>query len=225
MTSWQWGRQRVARVYSDLAPRCETVRRFLALKQRSSIPQLPRSVVVMSSKPILSLDDRIPPALHLFWVRLGALPKHVILLTVRQLPVPNADAAQASRTEATTFLSDSWFGSVVSFQSTYGYMETPDVRQALVDAKESRKIKVPGDPRKWLVLVGQENVTETKISAFVRLRLSFFRTMLRNSVPAHLYFGLGSDSLVTTETVHLAAAAFDDDDARGFLPEGPESAL
>jgi len=225
MTTWQWGRRRVAGVYAELAPRCETVRRLIELKRHPSVPQLPRSVVVMSSRPVLDLDERIPPALHLFWVRLGALPKHVVLLTVRQLPVPNARAVGAPRTEAVTFFSDSRLGSVVGLQSTYGYMETPDVRRALVEAKGRKKIKVPGDPRKWLVLVGQENVTETKVGALVRLRLSFFRTMLRNSVPAHLYFGLGSDSLVTTETVHLAAAAFDEDDVSGFVPEGPERAV
>ncbi|MBP1777989.1 MAG: potassium transport protein Kup, partial [candidate division NC10 bacterium] len=121
-------------------------------------------------------------------------------------------------------LSDPRFGTIVSLQSTYGYMETPDVRRSLEEAKELKKIKVPGDPRRWLVLVGQENVTESQIGVFVRLRLSFFRTMLRNSVPAHLYFGLGADSFVTTETVHLGAAAFDGD-GRGSLPEEPESAV
>ncbi len=33
MTTWQWGRQRVAGVYSEIAPACETVRRLLELKQ------------------------------------------------------------------------------------------------------------------------------------------------------------------------------------------------
>ncbi len=54
--------------------------------------------------------------------------------------------------------------------------------------------------------------------------VAFFRTMLRNSVPAHLYFGLGTDSLVTSETVHMDAAAFDDDEPVS-LPETPESAV
>ena len=145
----------------------------------------------MASRPVRDLDDRIPPALHLFWTRLGGLPKHVVMLTVRQLPVPYAHTAETPRDHAITFLSDRGFGTVVSLQSTYGYMETPDVRGALADAKQSNKIRVPGDPRRWLVLVGQENVIETQVGVLVRLRLSFFRTMLRNSVPAHLYFGLG----------------------------------
>ncbi len=165
----------------------------------------------MASRPVQGLDDRIPPALHLFWARLGGLPKHIVMLTVRQLPVPYAHTAEASRDHAVTFLSDRGFGTVVSLQSTYGYMETPDVRRTLAEAKKLNRIRVPGDPRRWLVLVGQENVTESQVGILVRLRLSFFRTMLRNSVPAHLYFGLGSDSYVTTETVHLAATAFDDD--------------
>jgi K+ transporter len=194
------------------------------LKQQPSIPQLPRSIVVMSSKPVLDLEDRIPPALHLFWTRLGGLPKHVILLTVRQLSVPYAHKPGSSRDRAITFLADPVFGTVVSLQSSYGYMETPDVRHTLEEAKELKQIKVPGDPRRWLVLVGQENVTQSEVGIFVRLRLSFFRTMLRNSVPAHLYFGLGSDAFVTTETVHLAATAFNGD-ASGALPGEPESAV
>lgn len=222
MTTWQWGRQRVAGVYSELSPACETVARLLELKREPTIPQLPRSIVVMSSKPVVGLEDRIPPALHLFWTRLGGLPKHIVLLTVRQLPVPYAHTADSARDVATTFMADPAFGTVVSLQSSYGYMETPDVRHSLEEAKELKKIKVPGDPRRWLVLVGQENVTQSEVGPLVRLRLSFFRTMLRNSVPAHLYFGLGSDSFVTTETVHLAATAFDGDGA-GAVPERPES--
>jgi KUP system potassium uptake protein len=224
MTTWQWGRERVAGVYTKLTPHCESVRRIVELKKRPSVPQLPRSVVVMSSKPVLDSHDRIPPALHLFWTRLGALPKHVVLLTVRQLAVPYAHTSESPRNEAITFLSDPVHGTVVSLVSTYGYMETPDVRRSLEEAKALKTIKVPGDPRRWIVLVGQENVTETGVSLLVRLRLSFFRTMLRNSVPAHLYFGLGADSLVTSETVHLGAAAFDDDEPVS-LPESPESAV
>jgi len=222
MTTWQWGRERVAGVYMKLAPRCETVQRIVELKKKASIPQLPRSVVVMSSKPVVDPHDRIPPTLHLLWTRLGALPKHIVLLTVRQLSVPYAHTAEAPRNEAITFLSDPTHGTVVSLVATYGYMETPDVRRSLVEAKQLKKIKVPGDPRRWLVLVGHENITEIGAGLLVRLRLSFFRTMLRNSVPAHLYFGLGTDSLVTTETVHLGAAAFDGD-AHASLPETPES--
>ncbi len=224
MTTWQWGRQHVAGVYSELSPACETVGRLLELKKWPSIPQLARSIVVMSSRPVLTLEDRIPPALHLFWTRLGGLPKHIILLTVRQLSVPYAHTAEGPRDDAITFLADPVFGTVVSLQSTYGYMETPDVRHSLREAKELRKIKVPGDPRRWLVLVGQENVTQSQVGPLVRLGLSFFRTMLRNSVPAHLCFGLGSDSFVTTETVHLAATAFNGDTS-GSLPEQPESAV
>jgi K+ transporter len=178
----------------------------------------------MASRPVLGLDDRIPPALHLFWSRLGGLPKHIVMLTVRQVAVPYAHTAEAPRDQAVTFLSDRGFGTVVSLQSTYGYMETPDVRRALAEAKRLKKIKVPGDPRRWLVLVGQENVTESQVGILVRLRLSFFRTMLRNSVPAHLYFGLGSDSYVTTETVHLAATAFDDEDYDSPI-EKPETTM
>jgi hypothetical protein len=41
-----------------------------------------------------------------------------------------------------------------------------------------------------MMLVGQENVTQSQVAVLVRLGLSFFRTKLPNSVPAHLCVGL-----------------------------------
>jgi KUP system potassium uptake protein len=206
MSTWFWGRSIIARQYSAMAPDCETVARLVDLKKSRTVPQIPRSVVVMSSKPITSLEDRIPPALHVFWLRLGALPKHVVFLTVVNENVPFQPGTNRSTYSASTFYHDAERGSVTSVRSFYGYMETPDVRRALARAKVEAGIKVPGDPRLWLVLVGQENIIISSVGWLSRLRLSAFRFLLRNSVPAHIYFGLGTDTHVTSEVVHLPTA-------------------
>ncbi len=207
MSTWHWGRALVSRQYARIAPSCETVAQIVELKKDPKVPQMPRSVVVMSSRPVVSAQDRIPPVLHLFWLRLGALPKHVVFLTVVHENVPFHSTSRQPRFDASTFLFDEDRGSVTSVRAHYGYMEHPDVRMALARAKADAGVKVPGDPRRWLVLVGQENIIVSGVSWLGRLRLSFFRFMLRNAVPAHLYLGLGSDTHVTTEIVHLPSVS------------------
>lgn len=203
MSTWYWGRKYIARRYASIAPACESVARLIEMKRNPCIPQIPRSIVVMSSRPITSAEDSIPPVLHLFWVRLGAIPKHVIFLTVVQENVPYLRVKDRKHFETRNFLFDPAGGSVTAIQASYGYMESPDVRQALTAAKALHQVKVPGDPKRWLVLIGQENLIVSSLDRLRNLRLWFFRFMLRNSVPAHLYFGLGTDTHVTTETVHI----------------------
>lgn len=205
MSTWFWGRTLIARQYAALSPACESIETLVALKKDPGVPQIPRSIVVMSSRPITGPQDRIPPVLHLFWNRLGALPKHVVFLTVVHDNVPFHRLTGIPRYQSTSYLFDNDRGSVTTIRAGYGYMESPNVRKALVRAKEQAGVKVPGDPRRWLVLVGQENIIITSVGWFGRIRLWFFRFMLRNSVPAHLYFGLDSDTQVTTEIVHLPA--------------------
>ncbi len=203
MTTWLWGRARLAKSYADISPSCETIEELVAIKRDPKSILLPRSIVVMSSRPVGSEHDRIPPVLHLFGKRLGAWPKHVVFLTVMQEPVPVIPVRSRERYKVACFMDDATRGTVWSVQAHYGYMESPDVRKELKAAKEREKIKVPGDPRLWLVLVGQENVIDSTRDLLTRMRLSLFRLLLRNSVPAHLYLGLGADTLVSTETVHI----------------------
>jgi KUP system potassium uptake protein len=203
MTTWFWGRSLIAKQYGAMSGACETVERLVELKRDGSVVQIPRSVVVMSSRPITAPTDRIPPVLHLFWQRLGALPKHIVFLTVVNENVPFQELTGRPGYQSSTFLYDAERGTITSVRASYGYMESPDVRLALARAKAEAGVKVPGDPRRWLVLVGQENIIFAVGSWLSRVRMSLFRFLLRNSVPAHLYFGLDSDTHVTTETVHL----------------------
>jgi KUP system potassium uptake protein len=203
MTTWQWGRTRIAAAYAKIAPTCETIEQLEAVKRDPTTVHVPRPIVVMSSRPVLTGQDRIPPVLHLFGNRLQAWPKHVLFLNVAQESVPEIAQHNQQRYDVACFMDDPTQGSLWSVRAHYGYMEAPDVRRALAAAKERGKITIPGDPHTWIVMVGQENVLDATRNYLIRLRLSFFRLLLRNSVPAHLYLGLGSDTLVSTETVHI----------------------
>jgi KUP system potassium uptake protein len=201
MTTWKWGRRHIAEGLREVSEDGDTVGDLLLARREGKLPQAQRSIVVMTSRLIDDLSDRLPPVLQTFHERFGITPRHIIFLTVVQEPVPKVKRSQ--RYEVHTFCRDQAAGSVVSVRMHYGYMDSPNIRRALFKAKEQHQIRVPGDPRRWLVLVGQENLIWKQTSAFVRARLALFKFMLRNSVPAHLYFGLGADSGVITETIHI----------------------
>jgi KUP system potassium uptake protein len=101
------------------------------------------------------------------------------------------------------FCRDEELGSVVALRLHYGYMQVPSVRKALVAAKDKNRLRLPGNPMRWLVLVGQDHLHYKGKSLLVSLRLKLFAFMLRNSVPAHQYLGLGDDSGVISEVLHV----------------------
>lgn len=202
MTTWRWGRNELASSYASFTESCMTVAELLRAKASANGKQLPRSIVFMASRPVDELGDRVPPLLQLFHERYGALPKHVIFLTVKQLHVPFVP--ERNRHHLISFHQDGREGSVMSVQANYGYMERPEVREDLAHLKGQKRVKVPGDPRRWLVLAGQENViVSDEYSFYYRVRMLLFRVLLRNSAPAWQYFGFGADSGITTETIHV----------------------
>ena len=214
MTTWYWGRQQLADSYRRYSSESMTVQELIHQKaQDGEVPQLPRSIVFMASRSVDEVTDRVPTLLQLFFDRFGALPKHVIFLTVRQEHVPFVRPAERYR--LITFDTDGRHGTVMSVQASYGYMERPEVRKDLSALKGYRRVKMPGDPRRWLVLAGQENVLVSEDQTFLyRMRMALFRVTLRNSAPAWQYFGFGADSGVTTETIHVRP--------RSTLPPEPE---
>ena len=107
------------------------------------------------------------------------------------------------RVEFVEFCRDEVLGSVVALRLHYGYMETPSVRKALALRKDKDKLRLPGSAKRWLVLVGQDHLHYKGKSPVVALRLKLFGFMLRNSVPAHQYLGLGDDTGVISEVLHV----------------------
>ncbi len=203
MTTWFWGREQLAQTYRRYASESMNVQELVEQKVTDGqIPRLPRSVVFMASRAVEETTDRIPTLLQLFFDRYGVLPKHIIFLTVKQQHVPFVKPAD--RYELVPFAASTEHGTVISVSANYGYMERPDVRKDLSALKSHRRVKLPGDPKRWLVVAGHENVIIAEDQPFLyRLRMGLFRLMLKNSAPAWQYFGFGADAGVTTETIHI----------------------
>jgi KUP system potassium uptake protein len=200
MSTWDWGRALSRAAHLDLPG--FSVGKFAELQAASGANLLNRSVVVMSSRPITSRADRIPVALDSFFSKWGLyIPKHIIFMNVVFLNSPRID--KAGRYRIINFQPATNVGSIISVQVFYGYMQTPDIRRVLADLKEKRKIKIPSDPEKWLVLIAMDRFVARPRNVFRRMRITILDAMLRYAKPITSYYGLGSDDKVDIETINI----------------------
>jgi KUP system potassium uptake protein len=201
MDTWRWGRQLVGRAYQERLKHYHlSVQDIINNKPRYLDPLPSVSVVVMASKPILSVTDFVPPVLAVHYANWRRLPKHIIFLSILQTNRPFE--IEQERYDATVFVRDNT-GTVVSVQARFGYMEQPDIRKALLALKEKHTVKIPVDPKRWLILVGAERFITPGNTIIEKLRIALFSRLNRLAKPAIDYFGLETDSAVVTETINV----------------------
>ena len=201
MDSWRWGRRWLSKAYQEkLANYDMTVEEIIHNKRQIMNPVASISLVVMSSRPVLSLHDKIPPVLAVHFHNWKRLPKHLIFFSVIQSGIPFADE---NKRYQVTVLEETKEGTVVSVQANYGYMEQPNVRSILAQLKVDKQIKIPQDPDKWLILIGVELFISQGRTPWERFRIGLFSRINRLSKPVTDYFGLETDSGVAMETINV----------------------
>jgi KUP system potassium uptake protein len=231
MLTWQWGRSELAKaffafgiqggkkVYWLVALRDmldeirvsvqENLPQARALVQgRRRLGETDRAFVFLCSRPIRGLDDYLPITLRIFLKKYGVLPAHVTLFYVNQVAVAEAQGG-------TNFAVVNLGRNIVSVSGTYGYMERPDIRGALLELQCRGEIDIPS--QRWIIVVGEEDIIiADDVPMLRRLRLMLFRFSLRLSTPAHRFFGLHYDAGVSKE---LIPVEFTRDSVRVTLPE------
>ncbi len=183
MWGWQDGRSRLFRAIESVEP--------VPLDELLGRPPLllPRAFVFLVPTPVRSALDPAPILLRKFVDRYGALPAHVTLFTVvEEASVPwwrgpRFDVARIS-------------AEVVAVAMHVGFMETPDVRAALVYLKTHRHIQAHA--HRWTLVTGQE---ELVFEAGAPLRLQLFGVAMQFAGQAHRFFGLGADTNVSREVL------------------------
>ncbi|MCX6795106.1 MAG: KUP/HAK/KT family potassium transporter [Candidatus Falkowbacteria bacterium] len=200
MSTWDWGRALAHVAHLNLPGL--SVGKFVELQTEYKDKLLNRSVVVMSSRPITSRHDCIPAAMDSFLSKWGLyIPKHIIFMNIVFLNSPRAN--RGSRYRIINFRPDITSGSLVSVQAFYGYMQTPNIRHVLTDLKEKGLIKIPSDPKKWLVLVARDNFVTRPRNILRRWRIVLLDAMLRYTKPITSYYGLGADNKVDIEIINI----------------------
>jgi len=178
MTTWKKGRQLVA---ERLAARAIPISDFMAAVTAMKPTRVTGTAVFMTAQPAGT-----PPALAHNLRYNKILHEHVIILTVRTTRTPHVDAADQVSVE------DLGLG-IFNVKVQYGFMQDPDVPEALLQAVALGLQLDPGDVTYFL---GRETIIVTERKGMAVWREKLFVLMARNAVRATAFFRLPPERVV-----------------------------
>jgi KUP system potassium uptake protein len=195
MATWRWGRKATFAAYS--AKQTMSMAELMHLR-RESTHFMERTAVLMAPKPLRRETDRTPALLQLLWDRYGILPRNLIFVEVIHRKVPYI---HENRYAVVVFDRDQR-GSIISVELSFGFMEQPNVEQALEGMARHQEIDLSTDRRQWIVHVSNENLLPSAgMSLFRRIRFRVFMFLRLISRPAYYYYGLGDEVQLSAEIV------------------------
>jgi KUP system potassium uptake protein len=178
MTTWKTGRRIVA---ERLTARAVPMESFLTTVEHSRPARVPGTSVFMTAQP------RGTPAALVHNVRYNkVLHDHVVTLMVTTQPVPHVPPNEQVVVRA---LGHGVFEVVVR----YGFMEDPNVPEALMRARE-HGLELDADDVTYFL--GRETLIVTKTPGMAMWREKLFVLMARNAVRATTYFRLPPERVV-----------------------------
>jgi KUP system potassium uptake protein len=178
MTTWKAGRRLVA---ARLTARAVPIEDFLQTVQHSQPARVPGTAVFMTAQP-----RGTPPALAHNLRYNKVLHEQVITLMVTTEPVPHVAPGKRARVRS---LGHGVFDVVIR----YGFMEDPDVPQALLQAREHGLIV---DEAELIFFLGRETLIVTNTPGLAVWRERLFVLMARNAVRATTFFRLPPERVV-----------------------------
>ncbi len=196
MATWRWGRKAIYAAHNAKA----TMRmsEVVAL-HRTGRHFLERNALIMSPRPLRSLNDRAPSLVRLIAERAGVLPRNLIFVEVAH---PKTPYIHGSRYRVTVFDRHEQRGCIIGVELSFGFLEDPNVESVLEDLARHHEIDLPTDPHQWIVHVMQEHLLPSrKSSIFKRMRLNLFLFLRQVSRPAYSYYGLGDEVQLTVEII------------------------
>jgi KUP system potassium uptake protein len=178
MTTWKTGRQVVA---ARLTARALPIEDFLRQVVETRPARVPGTAVFMTAQP------RGTPAALAHNLRYNkVLHEHVITLMVTTQPVPHVPANQQVTVRALGH-------GVFDVSVRYGFMEDPNVPEALVRACE-QGLELDKDDVTYFL--GRETLIVTTHPGMAMWRERLFVLMARNAVRATTYFRLPPERVV-----------------------------
>ncbi len=222
MWVWKWGRNTVGVAYKtygekkslswyiDLKRRIERNKGVLKDGRPRNLVESDRMVVLLSSHPVHDLHDGIPENLRIYLKRSGVVPKYMLILTIQQERIP---FIVGNRYNVINF-----GNGIISAQIKFGFMEDPDVKNALRDLWARGIIKK--EVHRCSIEVGEEDIIIHKNTSMVNKILArIYRYILNTATPAHKYFGLNDASGLNKIIVPIVL------DEEGIRVDIPEFAL
>jgi KUP system potassium uptake protein len=178
MTTWKTGRQLVA---ARLTARAIPIEEFLGEVDRTRPARVPGTAVFMTAQP-----RGTPPALAHNLRYNKVLHEHVVTLMVTTQPVPHVPEEQRVVVKPLG-------RGVFDVVARYGFMEDPNVPEALTRAKEHGLDLDEADVTYFL---GRETLIVTRTPGMAMWRERLFVLMARNAVRATTFFRLPPERVV-----------------------------
>ncbi|HMS25370.1 MAG TPA: KUP/HAK/KT family potassium transporter [Acidimicrobiia bacterium] len=200
MFTWNWGRRKVRVAIENIDT--STMAEFLESKNSES-QHFPRSMIMLTPEHPTELNSGTPTIAALFKRRYDYLPRHLILLTIRQKRRPHV--APEERYEIIEFDNDHDNDrSLLSIQANFGFMEDADVEEIVTYLAENKALSAHEDPKQWLIHATKERVViKTKAHGLEKFRYGLFRSLSRQAQPAYYYFGLDNDTRLSLELISV----------------------
>ena len=178
MTTWKTGRRLVA---ERLTARAFPLEEFVAAVAANPPTRVDGTAVFMTAQPTgtpaaLAHNLRYNKVLH----------QHVVVLTVSTVPVPYVPPDERVAVER---MGHGLFNARVQ----YGFMEDPDIPEALIGLRERG---VPIDPDDVTFFLGRETIVVTQRPGMAKWREHIFVLMARNAVRATAFFKLPPERVV-----------------------------
>ena len=178
MTTWKTGRQLVA---ARLTARAIPIEEFLAAVDTTPPARVPGTAVFMTAQP-----RGTPPALAHNLRYNKVLHEHVVTLMVTTQPIPHVPGDQRVVVRPLGH-------GVFDVIARYGFMEDPNVPEALGRAKEHGLELDEADVTYFL---GRETLIVTRTPGMATWREKLFVLMARNAVRATTFFRLPPERVV-----------------------------
>ena len=178
MTTWKTGRRLLA---ERLTARAIPLDDFTAMVSAAQPVRVPGSAVFMTAQP-----TGTPPALAHNVRYNKVLHEHVIVLTVSTAQMPHVPPEQRVSIEALEH-------NLYNVRVQYGFMEDPDVPEALARAREQG---LALDTEDLTYFLGRETIIVTRRRGMAIWREKLFVLMARNAVRATAFFRLPPERVV-----------------------------
>ena len=178
MTTWKTGRRLVA---DRLTARAFPLEEFVAAVAATPPTRVPGTSVFMTAQPTgtpaaLAHNLRYNKILH----------EHVVVLTVTTAPVPHMPPDERVTVQPIGH-------GIYNARVQYGFMEDPDVPEALLRVRE---LGVPIDPDDVTYFLGRETIVVSTREGMAIWREKLFVLMARNAVRATAFFKLPPERVV-----------------------------